>query len=285
MAAAACGSCARTPGGGRARRRPGRGGRRRRRGRHGAEAAAEAEERGLDPEDDIGVEIEITPAGKAMKRLTLLSGGEKSMTAHRLPVRGLPRAAVPVLHPRRGRGRARRPQHRRASSSLLRAPRRPRAVHRRHPPEAHDGGGRHASTACRWATTASRRSSRAACRARCSTRPRPPSRVTPRSQPTNATGRMRGQARPCSRRRPPIEEPHAQSSRRRLLIVAVVAVVAALAVAGVRVGPVNGQLSAASKTKLAFNHTTLTAKHGHGHPRDGQPFRACRTPSRSRAMA
>jgi len=27
------------------------------------------------------VEIEITPAGKAMKRLTLLSGGEKTMTA------------------------------------------------------------------------------------------------------------------------------------------------------------------------------------------------------------
>jgi chromosome segregation protein len=39
------------------------------------------EELGLDPEDDLGVEIEITPAGKAMKRLTLLSGGEKSMTA------------------------------------------------------------------------------------------------------------------------------------------------------------------------------------------------------------
>lgn len=32
-------------------------------------------------EDVLGVEIEITPAGKAMKRLTLLSGGEKSMTA------------------------------------------------------------------------------------------------------------------------------------------------------------------------------------------------------------
>ena len=45
------------------------------------DAEAEAEERGLDPDDDIGVEIEITPAGKAMKRLTLLSGGEKSMTA------------------------------------------------------------------------------------------------------------------------------------------------------------------------------------------------------------
>jgi chromosome segregation protein len=44
-----------------------------------AEAAAEAEEAG--PDDGIGVEIEITPAGKATKRLTLLSGGEKSMTA------------------------------------------------------------------------------------------------------------------------------------------------------------------------------------------------------------
>jgi chromosome segregation protein len=43
--------------------------------------AVEAEESGLDPADDLGVEIEITPAGKSMKRLTLLSGGEKSMTA------------------------------------------------------------------------------------------------------------------------------------------------------------------------------------------------------------
>jgi chromosome segregation protein len=42
---------------------------------------AEAEESGIDPADDMGVEIEITPAGKSMKRLTLLSGGEKSMTA------------------------------------------------------------------------------------------------------------------------------------------------------------------------------------------------------------
>ena len=44
------------------------------------EQAAEAEERG-DPGDDMGVEIEITPAGKATKRLSLLSGGEKSLTA------------------------------------------------------------------------------------------------------------------------------------------------------------------------------------------------------------
>src|SRR5579884_2528531 len=32
-------------------------------------------------EERLGVEIEITPAGKSMKRLSLLSGGEKSMTA------------------------------------------------------------------------------------------------------------------------------------------------------------------------------------------------------------
>ncbi len=53
-----------------------------------AEAAAEEEadrseigqqERG--EEDLLGVEIEITPAGKSSKRLSLLSGGEKSMTA------------------------------------------------------------------------------------------------------------------------------------------------------------------------------------------------------------
>ncbi len=47
-----------------------------------AEAAADAEQAGEDGgEDRLGVEIEITPGGKAMKRLTLLSGGEKSMTA------------------------------------------------------------------------------------------------------------------------------------------------------------------------------------------------------------
>jgi chromosome segregation protein len=45
-----------------------------------AEAEAEAEERDAD-EEEMGVEIEITPAGKSTKRLSLLSGGEKSMTA------------------------------------------------------------------------------------------------------------------------------------------------------------------------------------------------------------
>jgi chromosome segregation protein len=46
-----------------------------------AEAESEAETRGADEEQLPGVEIEITPAGKSTKRLTLLSGGEKSMTA------------------------------------------------------------------------------------------------------------------------------------------------------------------------------------------------------------
>ena len=49
-----------------------------------AEAEAEAEEEAKElgePADDLGVEIEVTPAGKSMKKLTLMSGGEKSMTA------------------------------------------------------------------------------------------------------------------------------------------------------------------------------------------------------------
>lgn len=55
----------------------------------GARAAGDAAGRELDDADqdavdrdeDLGVEIEITPAGKSMKRLTLMSGGEKTMTA------------------------------------------------------------------------------------------------------------------------------------------------------------------------------------------------------------
>jgi len=49
-------------------------------GEEAAEAEAEAE-LAEDQEELLGVEIEITPAGKATKRLSLLSGGEKSMTA------------------------------------------------------------------------------------------------------------------------------------------------------------------------------------------------------------
>jgi chromosome segregation protein len=50
-------------------------------GEAAAEAESEADQRREEDEDLMGVEIEITPAGKSTKRLTLLSGGEKSMTA------------------------------------------------------------------------------------------------------------------------------------------------------------------------------------------------------------
>jgi len=46
-----------------------------------ADAELEAEAQEEDAEEMLGVEIEITPAGKSTKRLSLLSGGEKSMTA------------------------------------------------------------------------------------------------------------------------------------------------------------------------------------------------------------
>jgi chromosome segregation protein len=49
-------------------------------GEAAAEAEAEAEIREQE-EELLGVEIEVTPAGKSTKRLSLLSGGEKSMTA------------------------------------------------------------------------------------------------------------------------------------------------------------------------------------------------------------
>jgi chromosome segregation protein len=47
-----------------------------------AATAGDAEESdGAEEEDLLGVEIEINPAGKEMRRLSLLSGGEKSLTA------------------------------------------------------------------------------------------------------------------------------------------------------------------------------------------------------------
>lgn len=54
-------------------------------GEEGSAVAADVEDDELEGEEpdvpQMGVEIEITPAGKTMRRLSLLSGGEKSMTA------------------------------------------------------------------------------------------------------------------------------------------------------------------------------------------------------------
>ena len=48
----------------------------------GAEGAdEEGELEGTPPDEDGGVEIEVTPAGKSTRRLSLLSGGEKSLVA------------------------------------------------------------------------------------------------------------------------------------------------------------------------------------------------------------
>ncbi len=47
----------------------------------GAGEAEEDESEGTPPNEDGGVEIEVTPAGKSTRRLSLLSGGEKSLVA------------------------------------------------------------------------------------------------------------------------------------------------------------------------------------------------------------
>jgi chromosome segregation protein len=53
-------------------------------GREAEEAPVDDEEEVLDGAEDphnLGVEIEVTPAGKSSRRLSLLSGGEKSLVA------------------------------------------------------------------------------------------------------------------------------------------------------------------------------------------------------------
>ena len=63
-----------------------------------------------DPENllDTGVEVEVRPAGRNVRRLSLLSGGERSLVRDGLSVRGLPEQALAVLSDGRGGGRARR---------------------------------------------------------------------------------------------------------------------------------------------------------------------------------
>ena len=62
----------------------------------GGGAAENDGEHDGDPEEEhLGVEIEITPAGKSMKRLSLLSGGEKVDDRVGVPVRCVPGAPRP----------------------------------------------------------------------------------------------------------------------------------------------------------------------------------------------
>ena len=90
-----------------------------------------------------GIDVEARPAGKKVKRLSLLSGGERSARGDRRAHRDLQGAAEPVLRHGRGRGRPRRRQPRQA-------PRHPSRVEERlpadrhHAPEAHDGDRRRA---------------------------------------------------------------------------------------------------------------------------------------------
>ena len=73
-----------------------------------------------DPDDMLttGIEVEARPPGKKVKRLSLLSGGERSLVAVALLVAIFKARPSPVLHHGRGRGRARRHQPRPAAHAL-----------------------------------------------------------------------------------------------------------------------------------------------------------------------
>ena len=103
-----------------------------------------------------GIEVEARPPGKKVKRLSLLSGGERSLVAVAFLVALFKARPVAVLHPRRGRGGARRHQPRPAAGDLRGAAREQPAA-RHHPPEAHDGGRRRALRRDACAATASPR--------------------------------------------------------------------------------------------------------------------------------
>ena len=96
-----------------------------------------------DPSDMLttGVEVEARPPGQegqapvaALRRRAVAGGG-------RLPGGALQGPPLAVLHPRRGRGGARRHQPRPPAADLRGAPR-PQPAARDHPPEAHHGGRR-----------------------------------------------------------------------------------------------------------------------------------------------
>ena len=63
-------------------------------------------------EDLLGVEIEITPGRQGHEAADAAVGRREVDDRAGVPVCRVPGAPLPVLHPRRGRGRARRPEHR-----------------------------------------------------------------------------------------------------------------------------------------------------------------------------
>ena len=90
-----------------------------------------------------GIEVEARPPGKKVKRLSLLSGGERSLVAVAFLVSLFKARPVAVLHPRRGRGGPRRHQPGPPAGDLRGAAREQPAP-RDHPPEADHGGRRRA---------------------------------------------------------------------------------------------------------------------------------------------
>ena len=96
-----------------------------------------------DPDNllDTGIEVEARPSGKNVRKLSLLSGGERSLTALAYLFAVFRSPAEPLLRDGRGRGRPRRRQPPPLPRAGPRVPGRGPADHRE-PPEAHDGGRR-----------------------------------------------------------------------------------------------------------------------------------------------
>ena len=103
----------------------------------------EPDEEGEGGELEAGVEVELRPAGKRITRLTLLSGGEKALGAISFLFALFLAKPCPFYlldEVEAALDDANVTPLRRAPAPLLR----PRAVHRDHAPEAHDGGRRRA---------------------------------------------------------------------------------------------------------------------------------------------
>ena len=93
-----------------------------------------------EPEDllNTGIEVEVRPAGRNVRRVSLLSGGERSLAALAFLFAVFRSRPVALLPHGRGRGGARRRQPPPLLGPRPRVPRRGPA-HHREPPEADDG--------------------------------------------------------------------------------------------------------------------------------------------------